>query len=1425
MQIELQRTFGKYTEPQLEDADVDWYQHYTSNPRRLNWDDLQNTSVTVVLGEAGIGKTAELQLQAARMKASGRPSFFIPLNELVTVDWELALGDELASFQAWLHGSQDGFFFLDAVDEARLQTHADFKRAILAVRNAVAPNIQHAKVVISSRVTDWTELDVQKTVNAHLLRPISQARARAHASALEVTEIESSEQANLQLVRDEKSASADADESNEELNVVTLDALSKEDAYRCARCYELQDEAGFWSAVDEGDYEFMASRPLDLQWMVRLWNQRRVLGTYAELIEANIGERLREPNELYRHARRSLAEARLREGATELAAAMEFGGIPFIAVRDSSALEGRVLDTFKVLDTWSPPDVQLLLTTAIFDEASFDRVKFHHRSVREYLAAKWVDAKLVQGVPFSRLESLFVGKPSGALTLIPSRRPVLAWLAAINVQVRAWVVSKFPEILLHGGDPQSWDQQSADLAFKAATYETQRSVRIRDWYKSVGEYLRIGRALSPGQVASVLEDPNASWQGLSIAYRLARHGRIYDCAGPAFEIYRGKARFAWEKTAALAVLEAVGTPIQREHVLADIEAGAVAMNEMIAAALACVSLSALSPARLAAIFRLTQSEGEHGTGPMADTVRRHILPKAELASATLVLQAVLLSLPRPLPGQRFEWYPSENAPERAWLLYVLPHCLLTVLNLTDRVDERTLPSILDAAQQVTTLRHTGFSNKEETKRIREAINQLPELRWQVAVEISKVKDLQRPIDRLVWDDWSIVSFGANDLPGLTRLANEPSLDSEERDLWFGVGVEVAIRLGSGKARAAAMRNLRGLERPRSEAVLERYQTWRGGARSQRKWKAEERARQAKDDAELLQTRAKFLAKKASIESGADSASLARLVSLAHHCSAWGDNEGVKLDVFASQYGAELTDSFSKGLQAYWKLTPPPNPSDFQYGQVPWEALTALAGVSLTIGDGTEFSRFSSGKVTSAAQIAAWALPGPPSWFEPLYRARSGEVAAALNPWVLNEVTHDRPGTGIRGAFVLAMHCPVDVRRSLIVGAERLLLDGSVKSNDVRKRLVHALYEDGLMSAVDLDKVCQRELEPVSDESLNSLDFEWLRIWAAGRPDEAWTWYKERLSPSIVEREIELSSFAASMDQLDWIPMPWDPEAVRIMLDIAGVLRAGDLNTKTALNTGNAIEDSPIKHMLYVIGKNFANLPGSAGRNALQALVTDEFNLDLRSNFLEFLHEHAERDVGIEQQWSIARLRSLHSAFDSAPQSEAQLFDQVIARLEEIRTGLEEGPFSERSLFSAATSEKQLQLWLAAKFCDTQNCRFSVHREEEVDDDKKTDIQLSSRVWNVCVEIKPVDATRSYSANSLTDTLQTQIVEQYLKGNNSSRGILVLMQLDRKTWDIPGGKKGQPFEALVEYLQQQALRIKESSLGVNELIVFPMRCVI
>ena len=113
----------------------------------------------------------------------------------------------------------------------------------------------------------------------------------------------------------------------------------------------------------------------------------------------------------------------------------------------------------------------------------------------------------------------------------------------------------------------------------------------------------------------------------------------------------------------------------------------------------------------------------------------------------------------------------------------------------------------------------------------------------------------------------------------------------------------------------------------------------------------------------------------------------------------------------------------------------------------------------------------------------------------------------------------------------------------------------------------------------------------------------------------------------------------------------------------------------------------------------------------------------------------------------------------------------------------------------------------------------------MDANNKTDIQLSCQYGNVCVEIKPVDAGRSYSANTLADTLRTQIVGQYLKGYNSAHGILVIFRLDDKTWEIPGGAKGRPFTELVTYLQGQAEIIKGESKNVQELIVIGIDCLI
>jgi hypothetical protein len=68
-----------------------------------------------------------------------------------------------------------------------------------------------------------------------------------------------------------------------------------------------------------------------------------------------------------------------------------------------------------------------------------------------------------------------------------------------------------------------------------------------------------------------------------------------------------------------------------------------------------------------------------------------------------------------------------------------------------------------------------------------------------------------------------------------------------------------------------------------------------------------------------------------------------------------------------------------------------------------------------------------------------------------------------------------------------------------------------------------------------------------------------------------------------------------------------------------------------------------------------------------------------------------------------------------------------------------------------------------------------------------------------------------------------LVGQYLKGFNSTHGILVLFRLDKKRWDIPDMGKGKDFKELVDYLQGQARSIKDQHSHVRELVVFGIDC--
>jgi hypothetical protein len=122
---------------------------------------------------------------------------------------------------------------------------------------------------------------------------------------------------------------------------------------------------------------------------------------------------------------------------------------------DAERTEG-VLDPADILVDWTEKERQALLRRALFDPATYGRVRFHHRSVQEYLAARrLLTLREKQGMPAKRLCRLLFTELYGERLVIPSMQAIAAWLALWDDDVRRELMEREPETLLSMGDPES----------------------------------------------------------------------------------------------------------------------------------------------------------------------------------------------------------------------------------------------------------------------------------------------------------------------------------------------------------------------------------------------------------------------------------------------------------------------------------------------------------------------------------------------------------------------------------------------------------------------------------------------------------------------------------------------------------------------------------------------------------------------------------------------------------------------------------------------------------------------------------------------------------------------------------------------------------------------------------------------------------
>ena len=348
----------------------------------MHWSDLLTMTRVVILAEAGTGKTHELRETARRLRREGKAAFFCRIEDLATDGLEKALsegnGEEVRS---WLAGDHAAWFFLDSVDEARLTNHRYFDKALRELAQALGYATSRAHIFITARVSDWRATSDLVLVKDMLPPPATR----------DTVDTQQAEQDTATLDGETEVKPAEKD-TQDDVQVVQLAPLTADQMRQFAAGQGVQDVAAFMDAISTADADIFAERPQDLLELIAYWNEHGSIGTHAEMIAFNIEKKLLEPNP-DRDEARPLAKTKALEGAMLLAAALTLTRKNSILLPDQPvdpARAAQAIDTKELLPDWHARDMQILLGRALFDEATYGRVRFHHRSVREYLTAQWL---------------------------------------------------------------------------------------------------------------------------------------------------------------------------------------------------------------------------------------------------------------------------------------------------------------------------------------------------------------------------------------------------------------------------------------------------------------------------------------------------------------------------------------------------------------------------------------------------------------------------------------------------------------------------------------------------------------------------------------------------------------------------------------------------------------------------------------------------------------------------------------------------------------------------------------------------------------------------------------------------------------------------------------------------------------------------
>ena len=1423
--VALNRKFYPASEDTAESGDYASHMGY-GLVKPTYWDAIFQKPRVVILAEAGAGKTYELENATKALRSKGKPAFFIRL-EYLKDGIEVSLdGTELGSFkalEAWKKTSEEGWIFLDSVDEAKLNNPSDFELALRKLSNYLGDRLQQTNIVMSCRPT-WEPESEPALVRRILPYEPKSTEAESDDVALSAP--------NKINTVGEKSTSAQKEGPNQQPEIYSLAPLDAEQIKTFSLAKGVDDADAMVEAIARADVMQLASRPRDLEHIIEYWVKEKAIGSKLELIRSSVKRKFVE-EDTKRSEKKPLSKEKAMAAVKLIAAVTTLTPISRISVPSRGGVSGAI-KIESILPDWSTAECKTLLERPIFDGAAYGTVRFHDRDSREFLVAEWF-ADLLSGGSRKEIESLFFKIQYENEISRPKLRPILPWIALKDDRIREKALKISPSILLDGGDPSQFPAEFRTRILTAVCQEMAGSESIHHSF-DISAIERFAKKDIAKTILGLLIQHKDHGDIRQLLLRMIWQGKLALCKGQAMQFALDQSADRYTRIYAIRACQAICTTQEQRKIVdhfvnCDDGCDLRTLSELIRT-FAPNTLDI--PELLTILKRVPELEEFKTEGldyALMEMVKSLALPK--LKKLITGLRELLVKQPH------IERLYCGISVRYAWLLEATATGLERIIVARNQY---ALSSVaLELISQCGTYRDFGNGHSFKSE-LGERVPKWPELNkaafWYDTQRARKIRDNE------VTAFWQVFPSGHYwSLAGVSFETALEWIDEQEQTADKQVALSLAFTIyreagRQRKQREALWKAVRGDEAletalsnymrpPPMSAQDQKHHRWERNHKARMQRRKDQKKQNLKDWREIA-------ANNLELVGYLDKAHENKFYSVQNvlydrmrkfdkdYHGRWAYTNWQDLK---SDQNDDVAFTFRNFLINCWRKYTPALASDGSYNSSSTEnaEIYGLSGLGIEAKEVEDWpANLSDSEAKLAGRYLLSELNGFPDWFMKLHTQYPEVVDNTLLreiEWELFDYDGEKPchyvldkitwhGALLKPHLSQSIFNLLEQNEPTHLSAPQSALGIIVASSEIT---------DGQLATLAEAKV-SKKLKP---EHLSM----WYAIWVSTAPKDAIPKLREHLNdfndPSF-SMEFVVNLMGTRHSRIENIRDGFrQPEFLGDLYSLINehVHMSEDIDRAGTGCYSPELRDNAQDARSSLLTA-LTEIPGKASYVALKKLAAEHPHSKARPWMENCAMSHAEKEADLGE-WNVENVLTFQKSQEYQPSDAGQLFEKTCSRLADLKSELEDGEDSPASTWKREDQEINLRIIIAKWLRDCAKSMYSVHQEEEQADRKKPDIRMYGQGFDapVPIELKIAD---NWSGAELLERLKNQLCNDYLRDYRTCYGVFLLVYRGEKQhWEHPKTSERMDFQELIKTLQIHAIKFIRDRNDIESVQVIGM----